>query len=117
MVQRHDRGVRSEPRTGLSRREKEVGRQEAKQKKTSLKASKKDSLRNFTQRPPLLPEVRDHTDATALSATNAFLDGVGEVGLAGTDVRAEDVGAIACRVWLVSKVKEENGEDEMDEER
>ena len=37
-----------------------------------------DSLSNLAQRPPLLPKVRDHTDTTALSATNALLDGVCE---------------------------------------
>ena len=55
-----------------------------------------DALGDFSKCTPFLAEVDNHTDATLLRTTNAFLDRVSQVGFAGANVRAEDIRSIAC---------------------
>jgi hypothetical protein len=55
-------------------------------------------LGDFAERPAFLARIRDQADAAALRALDALLDGMGEVGPAGADVGAEDVGAVALVV-------------------
>ena len=53
------------------------------------------SLGNFTQSPSFFPEIRHNTYTSFLGRLYALLDGVGKVWLAGTDIGAKDVGAVA----------------------
>ena len=55
-------------------------------------------LRHLAERAAFLAGVDDEADAAALRAVDALLDGVREVGPAGADVGAEDVGAVALVV-------------------
>ncbi len=59
-----------------------------------MEAERVYALGNFTEGTTLFTEVDDETDATALCATNALFDGVGEVGLARANVRSEDIRAV-----------------------
>jgi hypothetical protein len=51
-------------------------------------------LGDLTQCTTFLAEVNDEANSAALSAADALLDGIDEVGLAGADVGTEDVGAV-----------------------
>ncbi len=55
-------------------------------------------LGHLAERPAFLARVGDEADAAALRAADALLDGMREIGPAGADVGAEDVGAVALVV-------------------
>ena len=55
-------------------------------------------FRNLAERPSLFAIVDDQPDATRLGRPNALLDAVGEIRAACTDVRAENVRAVALIV-------------------
>ena len=52
-------------------------------------------LGDFAEGTAFLAEVDDKSDAPTLCCADALFDGVDEVGFAGADVGAEDVGAVA----------------------
>ena len=64
-------------------------------KRTTGKIKIRNILCDFTERTPFLSEVYAYANASTLCAAHALFDGEYEIWLAGADIRAEDIGAIA----------------------